>query len=196
MRAILDNFRRILYVVGVTELAFSIVILVAILANIGAQVFSRYVLNLPLIWVEELASYLLIWLGFLSAAVAHKQRRHVSIALLHAIKSPPLARALTILAEICVIFLALVLLANIPLAIGIESRTTSIGLPIDIPKHWFFSVPLAIGAASLLFTSLHGLLSALTTRPDKITPILGRFGDHSDPDLERVEAALEGRTST
>lgn len=50
--------------------------------NVLWQVFSRYVLNQPSSWTEELARYMLIWVSFLGAAYAVRLRMHLSIDLL------------------------------------------------------------------------------------------------------------------
>ena len=45
------------------------------------QVFSRYVLNSPLAFTEELVRYSLIWTGFIGAAYAFSTREHMSLTL-------------------------------------------------------------------------------------------------------------------
>ena len=45
-------------------------------------VFTRYVLNSSLVWYDEFASYLLVWLTFYGAVVADYQRRHIGFDLL------------------------------------------------------------------------------------------------------------------
>ncbi|HEA30069.1 MAG TPA: TRAP transporter small permease [Leeuwenhoekiella sp.] len=47
------------------------------------QVFSRYALNSPSSFTEEVARYLLIWIGILGAAYAAGQQAHLSIDILH-----------------------------------------------------------------------------------------------------------------
>ncbi len=46
------------------------------------QVFSRYVLNSPVAFTEELVRYSLIWTGFIGAAYAFSTREHMSLTLL------------------------------------------------------------------------------------------------------------------
>jgi TRAP-type C4-dicarboxylate transport system permease small subunit len=46
------------------------------------QVFTRFVLNDPSPWTEELARYMLIWLGLLGAAYALSKRMHLAIDVL------------------------------------------------------------------------------------------------------------------
>lgn len=50
--------------------------------NVLWQVFSRYVLNSPSSFTDELARYLLIWLGVLSAAYVSGAKSHLAIDLL------------------------------------------------------------------------------------------------------------------
>jgi TRAP-type C4-dicarboxylate transport system permease small subunit len=44
-------------------------------------VFFRYVLNSSLVWYDEFASYLLVWLTFYGAVVASYHRRHIAFEL-------------------------------------------------------------------------------------------------------------------
>ncbi len=46
------------------------------------QVFTRFVLNDPSSWTEELARYLMIWVGLIGAAYAAGRRLHLSLDLL------------------------------------------------------------------------------------------------------------------
>ncbi|WP_396589455.1 TRAP transporter small permease [Allomuricauda sp. R78024] len=61
-------------------------VLVAIMAvmviNVLYQVFSRYVLGNPSSFTDELARYLMIWLGILGAAYVSGRNMHVSINVL------------------------------------------------------------------------------------------------------------------
>ena len=61
-------------------------LLVAIMAvmvlNVLWQVFSRYFLGSPSSFTDELARYLLIWIGILGAAYVAGQNRHIAIDLL------------------------------------------------------------------------------------------------------------------
>lgn len=46
------------------------------------QVFTRYVLNSPAAFTEELVRYLLIWTGFVGAAYAFSTRQHMALVLI------------------------------------------------------------------------------------------------------------------
>jgi TRAP-type transport system small permease protein len=76
---------------GQLEEALCSLLLVVLVITTSLQVFTRYVLNAPLSWTEELARMLFIWITFLGAAVIAKRGGHVSIDFL-ALLLPPGAR--------------------------------------------------------------------------------------------------------
>ncbi len=49
---------------------------------VTVQIIWRYILRLPLPWVDELARYLFIWLSFFGAALAVKKGAHMGVNLL------------------------------------------------------------------------------------------------------------------
>lgn len=59
-----------------------IVIMTVMVINVLWQVFSRYVLNAPGAFTDELARYLMIWIGLLGAAYASGKKIHVAIDIL------------------------------------------------------------------------------------------------------------------
>ncbi len=62
-----------------TALVFLLGIMVI---NVLWQVFSRFVLNNPSSYTDELARYLMIWLGVLGAAYVSGKNEHVAITIL------------------------------------------------------------------------------------------------------------------
>ncbi|MBU2914336.1 MULTISPECIES: TRAP transporter small permease [Reichenbachiella] len=63
------------------EIALSLLLGLMVL-NVLWQVASRFLLNDPSAFTDELARYLLIWVGLLGAAYATGKRMHVSIDLI------------------------------------------------------------------------------------------------------------------
>jgi TRAP-type C4-dicarboxylate transport system permease small subunit len=57
-------------------------LLVALVVVTSLQVFTRYVLNAPLTWTEELARMLFTWIVFLGAALLLKRGSHITIDIL------------------------------------------------------------------------------------------------------------------
>jgi len=62
--------------------SFLVFLMVLIVLAVLWQVFSRYVLHSPSSVTEELARYLLIWIGILGSAYAAGQQDHLAINLL------------------------------------------------------------------------------------------------------------------
>ena len=58
--------------------AWAMVLLIAMVVVVTLGVFYRYVLNASLIWYDEFASYLLVWLTFYGAVVAAYHRKHIA----------------------------------------------------------------------------------------------------------------------
>jgi len=59
-----------------------VVILGVMVINVSWQVFSRYVLASPSSFTDELARYLMIWLGVMGTAYVSGKRLHVAIDIL------------------------------------------------------------------------------------------------------------------
>jgi len=63
--------------------AWSLILLMGIMVlNVSWQVFSRYVLQNPSSFTDELSRYMLIWLGMLGAAYVAGQDQHLAIDIL------------------------------------------------------------------------------------------------------------------
>ncbi len=59
---------------------YSLVILMALMVfNVLWQVFTRFIMNDPSSFTDELARYLLIWLGLLGAGYVTGQKMHLAI---------------------------------------------------------------------------------------------------------------------
>lgn len=54
----------------------------AMVAVVLAATFYRYVLNAPISWSEELARYLMIWIGLVGASVTLRHGEHIRITAL------------------------------------------------------------------------------------------------------------------
>jgi TRAP-type transport system small permease protein len=74
-----------------------------------AQVVARKFFE-PLVWSEELARYLFIWVSFLGWAIASRRRSHVSIGMLVDRVGPAARRAFGVFADVATLVLMSVLL--------------------------------------------------------------------------------------
>lgn len=86
------------------------VIVVAILFCVTLQVFSRYLLNAPATFTEELVRFLLIWLGLLGGAYTFGVKGHIALTLLLDKFSLKIKNILNIFIDCIVLFLALFVL--------------------------------------------------------------------------------------
>ncbi|HCS2485688.1 TPA: TRAP transporter small permease, partial [Shigella flexneri] len=74
-------FNRLKLAVDRVIAAFSVAVMLALVVCVVWQVFSRYVLNQPSTLTDELARFLMIWVGLLGAAYTVGTQRHLSIDL-------------------------------------------------------------------------------------------------------------------
>ena len=66
-----------------TVLKWILIILLAVMViDVSWQVFSRYILQQSSSITEELATFLLIWVGLLGAAYAYREKAHLGIDLI------------------------------------------------------------------------------------------------------------------
>jgi C4-dicarboxylate transporter DctQ subunit len=61
---------------GSTAAKFCIVTMMSL---VGIDVFCRYVLNEPLLWIDEINGFLVVAVGFLGAAETLRQEKHINI---------------------------------------------------------------------------------------------------------------------
>ena len=89
-------------------LSWTLVVLMSVLViDVLWQVFSRYVLGDPSSVTEELARFLLIWVGLLGAAYAAGQRMHLAVDILPNKLDPPKKARLDILLLVGIIIFTL-----------------------------------------------------------------------------------------
>ncbi|KFC63610.1 Tripartite ATP-independent periplasmic transporter [Bosea sp. LC85] len=159
-----DRLDRILG--GAVEAVAAMLVLLEIII-LGAGVTARYVFHAPLVWSDELASILFLWLSMLGAVVALRRGEHMRMTGLVSRVSPgtrALLEALAITAAIA--FLLLIL----PHALEYAEEEAFIVTPaLEITNAWrAAAIPagvglmlLAAGTRLLRFGSLKPVLLAL-----------------------------------
>ena len=187
----LAAWRRALAAIAVVEQVVGVLLVANIVLQIGAQVFSRYLLNRPLVWVEELATYSFIWATFIGASLGLKRLRHVRIETFVNRLGARRQAAFRALAYAAMLALLAVLLPQAWIVMGVEGRSLSISLPVLVPRSWFYSIPLFVGAASMAFTLAYLLAAELWAfaggrrQPPIVPP------EAPDDDEEREAATME-----
>src|SRR5215470_3911008 len=97
-------------ILGVAVEIPAAILVVAEIVILFAGVISRYVLHAPLIWSDELASILFLWLAMLGAVVAFRRSEHMRMTALVASARPRMRAYLDIVATCAALaFLILVM---------------------------------------------------------------------------------------
>ncbi|MDK9697899.1 MAG: TRAP transporter small permease [Siculibacillus sp.] len=106
---------------------------------VGAQVFSRYVLNFSLTWVEPLAIQLMGWFIFLGAAVGVRENFHLGLDLLRYLAPPRVNRVMDAISMVVIAIFGL-FISWYGLQLAIRTWDTTIS-GLGISGAWDF-VPL------------------------------------------------------
>ena len=154
-------FQRALRGIGLLERWLGVTLIAIMVGAITFQVFTRYLFNRPIIWVEELATYSFIWGAFVGASLGLKYGRHVKIETFVDHLPRHAKAASRILVNLIVIAVLWLLLSEVGKIIDIESRSTSVSLPLPVPRAWFYSIPLAASCVSMLATCIYLVLAEI-----------------------------------
>jgi TRAP-type C4-dicarboxylate transport system permease small subunit len=146
---------RLLRGLGMIERAACVVLLGGIVVSITIQIVTRYLFGQPLVWVEESAGYSFIWLVFLGAAAGFKELRHIRIETFVG-RLPPAPRHLLRAALYALCTGLMLMVAHYAWEImDVESRSNTMALPIELPRHLFYSVPLFASTVSIALTGAY-----------------------------------------
>ena len=109
------------------------------------QVFSRYVLNSPVAFTEELVRYSLIWTGFIGAAYAFSTREHMSLTLVRDKFTGKAHTALLVAIDGLILLLASIalFLGSVAMCLALLGRTTAsreFSALLGIPRSLVYSI--------------------------------------------------------
>ena len=126
---------------------------------------SRYVFSSPSSWTEELATFLLIWVGLLGAAVAFREHAHLGIEYLPARMSPRIRCAVEVLAlASTALFCVLVLVYGgatlVIRTVSLLQASPALGLPMG-----YVYLALPVGGFFMTVYSLQFLTARLSHVP-------------------------------
>jgi len=136
-----------------------VVIMGAMVINVLWQVFTRFIMQNPSSYTEELARYMLIWIGILGASYVAGQKMHLAIDLLSTKLSGRAKIYLDIFIESCVFIFALVVMVigGFRLVI-ITLSLDQISAALQIPLGYIYSV-LPLSGLLILFYSSNFILN-------------------------------------
>lgn len=132
------------------------IIVVAILFCVTLQVFSRYLLNAPATFTEELVRFLLIWLGLLGGTYTFGVKGHIALTLLLDKFSLKIKNILNIFIDIIVLFLALfvLIIGGMKLISITHNQLSSV---LVIPMWWVYSC-MPISGVIIIFYQIYYII--------------------------------------
>ncbi len=150
------------------SLEWFLVFLMSILViDVLWQVFSRYVMNAPSSFTDELAGFLLIWVGVLGAAYVAANREHLAIDLLVQRSSPERKFKLELIIAICIIIFSITVLV-----VGgswlaytrfyLSVRSSALGLPLG-----FVYLVLPISGILITYFDIDNIINMLKANRKK-----------------------------
>ena len=120
-------------------------------------VFTRYAMGSQADWTEELARFLLIWIGILGAAYAAGQRMHLSIDLLLPSLSPIGQRRLrVVINSLIMVFAILVLLVGGFRLMYITKVLGQLSAALRFPMYLIYAV-LPLSGLLVVYYKIHDL---------------------------------------
>lgn len=129
-------------------------LMTAMVGSVVWQVLSRYLFVVPAAWTEELARFLLIWIGMLGAAYAYRQGSHLGIDLLaNKLDESAKLRLHRVVHFVCLLFAVSVLVigggALVSMTWELKQYSAAMGLPIA----YVYTVIPASGTLICLFAA-------------------------------------------
>lgn len=123
-----------------------------------AQVFFRYVLQLPIPWSEELARYCFIWIVFLGAGIGLQRRFHLGVDIFVNLARGSIRKHIEMFVYFAIaLFSGVIIYASIPV---LELNTFQTSPALQIPMSWVY-LAIPVGMAILWLVSVERLIRSL-----------------------------------
>lgn len=136
MRKLTDNFEEYAILV-----LFPVMVIVVLVAT-----FARYSQLFTMFWGEELARYVMVYLGYIGIALAMKRRAHIGVAVFTGrVKSRSGKKAVIVIQAVIILAFCIIissfLLSLIYKQLGVGQTSPALELPIWVP---YAGVPLGM----------------------------------------------------
>jgi tripartite ATP-independent transporter DctM subunit len=152
---------KIDFLIGTLAEAVGAALVLAETCILFAGVVSRYVFNSPLMWTDELANFLFLWLAMLGAVVAFRRDAHMRLTTFVNSLSPERSRWLETVGALVVIVFVLEILVPAAQYLQVQRSTELITLPLS---DGYRVVALLVGPTLLAIIALLRLLETTTAR--------------------------------
>lgn len=143
-------------------LSWIVIVLMAIITiNVLWQVFSRFVLQNPSSFTEELARYMLIWIGILGAAYVSGQKLHLAIDLLSTKLKGKSNAMLEIFIQLCILaFSFFVMVIGGLRLVYITLQLNQISAALQIPLGYVYLI-VPLSGVLMMFYSVYFIIEEL-----------------------------------
>lgn len=119
------------------------------------EVVSRYVLGRPVVWTEEMARFMLVWLAFVGAAVGLKYEQHVRFTYLETMLPSSLRTIINAIGDLIVaVFFLMAIGLGTSLAIQAHS-IPSVTVEFVRWSYVYAAVPVGMGLMLVRLVSKH-----------------------------------------
>lgn len=142
--------------------SFLVLLMVLMVLSVLWQIFSRYLMNSPSSFTEELARFLFIWIGILGAAYASGQQTHLSIDILPPKLNPVNRVRLRIGINVLIILFSLTVLviggANLVYVNYLLGQTSA---ALNVPLSWVYTI-VPISGLLVIYYKIHEIIYSKT----------------------------------
>ncbi|WP_404454813.1 TRAP transporter small permease [Oceanobacillus kapialis] len=119
------------------------------------QVVTRFIIDYPLSWSEEISRYLMIYIVFLGSALAMRNKEHIAIDFLMEVVSAKKKKVLnTVILWISLIFAAILLYFGAALTLTVVGQATP---TLQFSMSWAYAA-IPLGALLLLLNTIAVLM--------------------------------------
>ncbi|MBI1776552.1 MAG: TRAP transporter small permease [Proteobacteria bacterium] len=133
----------------------------------GMQVFSRFVLNMPLAWSEEIQIYGHVWMIFLTIPIAYNRGAHILMNILLERMPAGIRRTIAILVDVMWLWLGLSITFFTMRLVRVAAyqMSPSLGIPMS-----YIYLGMIVGGAYLTLVALRKLVAHRHVRSIAVTP--------------------------
>ena len=133
-----------------------VVLMAVAVVNVLWQVFTRFVLGSPSSFTDELARYLLIWIGVLGAGYAVGQRAHLALELLPERLTGRSRRVLGVVIQASILLFALVVMVVGGFRlVYVQHSLGQASAALQLPLSFVYAVVPLAGLFIVFYTSAH-----------------------------------------
>lgn len=160
------------------------IVLAAIMLIVTAGIISRYFFNSPFSWTEEVTTFLMVYLCYISAALTTVQKKHI-VADFFITKAPPkFQQAISVFSRILMIVFFVVVCISI---FQLLPQLTWKSAVLEIPRKYYY-LPVISMSAFMIFAVFVDILNSIFPGYD-IMANINRKHDEAEKAAEQADAA-------